>query len=269
MNNPLVTVIVPAYNHQDYLRTGLDSIKNQTYPNIEICIINDGSFDNTHNCIQDWINENPQMKVNFISRENRGITKTFNELVDMAEGQYIAVMASDDYILPDSIEKRVRFLQNNPKKLAVFGDCIVVDENNNKTHDSALFEYQNANKKKLLSECGIKEQIIMKWKAPGPGLLYDKKVFDAIGKYDESLLVEDWDFYTRLVSQNFLAFIDETVSAYRVVETSACRNPDTLKARHLEFANIARKNMKWFKNPYYKVLLFTRHLKYKKIHNRL
>ena len=75
----LVSFLIPYYNHKQYVGQTLDSILNDTYPNKEVIIINDGSTDSDIGVINDWIERNSKtLPIKFISRENKGITKTFN-----------------------------------------------------------------------------------------------------------------------------------------------------------------------------------------------
>ncbi len=87
---PLVSILIPYYNHKQYVAQTLDSILNDTYPNKEIVIINDGSTDPDISVINDWIERNSsKLSINLISRANKGITKTFNELARTSKGKYI------------------------------------------------------------------------------------------------------------------------------------------------------------------------------------
>ena len=117
---PLISVIVPAYNHEQYICVALESARQQTYPNIEICIIDDGSADATVARISGWVAKHQNdIPVTFLARENRGVTATLNELVDSSNGAYIAALASDDYLLPSSLSDRLNYLIENPQKRAV------------------------------------------------------------------------------------------------------------------------------------------------------
>ncbi len=107
---PLVTIIVPAYNHDKYIEKCIDSIIEQTYQNIEIIIINDGSTDKTIDKIVSYAHHE---KVVVIDQENKGLCKTLNVGLSLAKGDYISILASDDYLIANKLEKQVEFLEYN------------------------------------------------------------------------------------------------------------------------------------------------------------
>jgi len=215
---PLVSIRIAAYNHEAFIEQTLDSILADSYPNKEIVIINDGSPDHTGDIIQKWINlHRHEIMVKYLSRENRGLTKTINELLSMCEGTYICGVASDDYLLEGGIAKRVSYLESHPEKFAVIGDCIVVNEKNEIIFKSALSDYYKVNKNNYFTNSGLRNEIILHWAIPGPVLMVRKQLYTQTDiTYNTNLIVEDWDMYLKLVSKNLLGFTDEPVSAYRL-----------------------------------------------------
>lgn len=217
---PLISVIIPAYNHEQFVCVALDSARQQTYPNIEILIIDDGSTDATAARISEWIGQHQnEVSVNFLKRENRGVTTTLNELIDRSNGKYIATLASDDYLLPNSLLHRYGYLQENPQKMAVFGDSIVVDSRGNEIYKSAIADIYAGNKEKYLTDSGLRREIIQNWSIPGSCLMVHRSLYQQF-RYDERLQVEDRDFYLKMVSEDLLGFIEYPVAAYRVHETN-------------------------------------------------
>ncbi|AYO56920.1 hypothetical protein CO230_01505 [Chryseobacterium sp. 6424] len=106
---PLVTIITPSYNHARYLENTVQSVLNQTYPNIEYIIIDDGSSDNSHDVIKALAEKYPQIKY-VLHKENKGHLR-INEGVKMAQGDYISILSSDDWYLPEKIEKQIKKFQ--------------------------------------------------------------------------------------------------------------------------------------------------------------
>jgi glycosyltransferase involved in cell wall biosynthesis len=107
MNNPLVSVVVITYNSADYVVETLDSIKQQTYPNIEIVISDDASKDDTVSIVEKWKSENAsdQLKVTIITADkNTGISANLKRGVDAGSGEWVKLIAGDDYFVPDCIE---------------------------------------------------------------------------------------------------------------------------------------------------------------------
>lgn len=106
IKNPLVSIVVPTYNVKHYIRECIESILNQTYKNIEIIIVNDGSTDNSMYMIDDYITSIDKIKV--INQENQGLSAARNSGIDKAKGKYIAMIDSDDKIKPDFIKNLVK-----------------------------------------------------------------------------------------------------------------------------------------------------------------
>ena len=109
-NIPLVSVIMPVYNSEKYLNEAIDSILNQTYKNIELIIIDDGSSDNSVKLIREY----KSSKIKFYQNEkNMGVSATRNKAIDLSKGKYIALLDSDDISPLYRIEKEVEFLEKN------------------------------------------------------------------------------------------------------------------------------------------------------------
>ena len=221
-NYPLVTVRIPAYNHEQFVYAALDSIREQTYPNVEIVIINDGSTDLTAVKIEEWIDKYSQeVKVIYRSRENRGISATLNELIELSNGEYLVGLASDDCLLPNSIQVRYDYLSKNPEKMAVLGDSMVIDASGNQLYASGLADLHTANKTNYLTDKGLKKEIIQNWSVPGSSIMVKRTLHDKI-KFDERLQFEDRDFYLKMIADNLLGFVDHKVSCYRIHGNNIC-----------------------------------------------
>jgi glycosyltransferase involved in cell wall biosynthesis len=223
---PLVSVLIPAYNHAAYVEECLNSVLNEGYPNLEIIIINDGSKDNTEQKIETWIEANQKaLPITFKSRPNKGITKSLNEMLALAKGDYLVIIASDDYLLPGGIHARLTALQNNPDKLAVIGDCHIIDTVGNITHQSAFKDRSKANIANYLNPKTFQREIIENFCVPGPVLMYKKEIFNTIRPYNEAMNGEDLDFYYQAAYNNLLLYIDTSVSAYRIHGNNATHRP--------------------------------------------
>ena len=240
-NRPLITVRIPAYNHEQYVCDALDSVKLQEYANIEIVIIDDGSTDDTAAKISEWIENNGgDIRVDFRSRKNSGISATINELIDMSNGEFLVGLASDDMLLPGSIEKRYEYLSKNPHKMAVFGDSTVINAEGKQILDSGIAGLHGGDKKKYETDRGLKQQIIQNWSTTGSCIMMRRSLHDRF-KYDEGLAVEDRDFYLKMVSEGVLGFIDYPVSAYRQHDSNASlRGIDNLTVSLNKFKSLTK-----------------------------
>ena len=227
MDKPLVSVILPAYNHARYVEATLDSIAAQDYPNLELVAINDGSKDDTHAIMEAWIEaHSPDLSINYRNRENRGISATLNELLSMARGRYIAGASSDDLLLENSISSRVDYLLEHPDKRAVFGDYTVIDDQGNTIHQSGITQLHGGRKECFLNDESMKIELLSRFCVAGPVLMFDRTMFGTTGFYEESLAFEDWDMYLRMAAHHVLGFVDRPVAAYRWHDLCTCRNQE-------------------------------------------
>ena len=243
---PVISVLVPAYNHEKYVEKTLNSVLEDNYPNKELIIINDGSTDNTHFIIENWINENQKkLHISYKSRNNKGVTKTLNDLVDLSNGEYLLFIHSDDYLLSGGIMKRFEYLQNHPEKIAVFADCIVIDKSGNKIHDSGLSDLYFAEKSKYSNPQGLKKEIITNWSVPGGTIMVKKEAYKQF-RYNEEFLIEDLDFYLYFASKNLIGFLDEKVSAYRVHGENTCMSNNNWVRVQKDIINSYKHNLKHY-----------------------
>lgn len=109
---PKISVIIPVYNTEKYLEKCLDSIINQTYQDFEIVIINDGSIDNSQNIIEKYLDKY-QNKIKCINKENGGLSSARNYGIEVARGDYIIFVDSDDYIKKDLFEQLLPYIQKD------------------------------------------------------------------------------------------------------------------------------------------------------------
>ena len=103
---PLVSILIPSYNHELYIQEAIESSLNQTYENFEILIVDDGSTDGSVSIIKEYVNNNPK-KIKFFEQKNSGLAFTLNKLINLSEGKYLSLMASDDILYPTKLEKQV------------------------------------------------------------------------------------------------------------------------------------------------------------------
>lgn len=239
----LVSVLVPCYNHEKYIIRCLDSIKNNTYKLKEVILIDDGSTDDSYEKAKLYLEENKRYfyDIKYLKQSNQGVTKTLNKLLSLSSGEYITVLASDDYLTTDSLELRIDYLKTY-KKDAVIGKSYIVDEDDSIISNDAAKKLYRANSKMLLSK-HIKKELTIRWSAVGPTLLLKRAVYDEIGVYNENLKVEDRDFYLRLLLNNKLGYIDKNISYYRVHSSNVSRTK-TMKQRAKLLEEISDVNIK-------------------------
>lgn len=250
----LVSVVVGVYNHARFVEECLDSIAGGSYPNLEIVIVDDASRDRSDEAVRGWIARHPDVPVRHIRHErNLGFTRSLNEAIEVMRGEYFSLIAADDVMLRDGISARVAYLERRSEKLAVFGDCEVIDAEGNPVHRDGLerggldndFARKAGQSKRLLQiDELMPSNIVFHWAVPGPVFLCRAETFDLVGGYDEELAIEDWDMYLRVAATGRLGFLDQRVAKYREHDTNSGAAMGSRK--RVEAAKVARKNLRRF-----------------------
>jgi len=248
--SPLVSVLIPCYNHEKFIKQALDSIINDEYLNKEIVIINDGSKDSSNEIIEKWrAFYNDSIKIKYISRENKGICATLNELIEISNGKYVLLLASDDALYGNTITERVSILEEREPegKLVLVSDALVVDENNEILGQSSMSGYSKGNKNKYKTDEGILEEVILNPSINGPVVLINKKIYARIGKYPEYMNTEDWFFYQRAAAIGSIIFWDKTVALYRIHSSNTSRTFSSTQIKLLKsIIKTLYINLNWF-----------------------
>ena len=126
MRTPAISVLMPVYNAAPYLAEAIESILNQTFTDFEFLIIDDGSTDRSAEIVNAYARK--EERIRFLSRENRGLPATLNELASMARAPLLARMDADDISTPDRFEKQVAFLADSPDVIVAGGQPLFCDE---------------------------------------------------------------------------------------------------------------------------------------------
>ncbi len=211
---PRVSVVMPAYNHAPYIRRAIESVLDQDYPNLELLVVDDGSRDGTWDVIQTVLAESGG-RFRAFSQANCGVCKTINRAVKLSTGEFVALLASDDYYLPGKISAQVEMFRDASDKLAL-------------VHTSAYLDYQNGAPLEDLTgsyrpAVGLCfEQILTQAvRVVAPSIMFRRTVFDRLGGFDENLAAEDVDFFLRIAAEgSAFGYIDRPLMAKTVVEGS-------------------------------------------------
>lgn len=208
MSAPLVSIVIPSYNHEKYIEECIVSIIAQAYENIELIVIDDGSQD----CSVEKIKElelkckNRFARFEFRSRENKGLCATLNEGIEWCEGEYYCAIASDDLMLPEKTSKQVEHLQKNSECIAVFGGLNVIDSNGNifRTKPSKAGSYK------------FSDILLVKHSFATPTQMIRLDALKTVGLYPEGLYIEDWYMWLKLTQCGArMDDLGEVLAAYR------------------------------------------------------
>lgn len=246
MSGNLVSVLIPAYNHEKYILETIDSIIKQTYQNIELVIIDDGSKDKTWDLIQSKKDECIKRFIKFTckTRENKGTCDTFNELISLSSGKYIYIIASDDMVKSDAILKFVDFLDNNNEYVVCLGDSEIIDSNSKrvswddkqqivefgKKHNTFWSFYKNniSHVKNIDYDNFVDYTRLIKGNYVPNGYLIRKECFNKFCFTKEAPL-EDFYLHLQLVKFGKYKFIDEVLFSYRWHDNNTIKNVDIMK----------------------------------------
>ena len=223
--NPLVSVICLAYNHENFVVETLNSVIQQNYRPIELIIVDDCSLDSTKLEINNWLLSHPE--VQFIANEfNIGNTKSFNKALKIAKGEYIIDLAADDLLLPSGIQLQINAFQKSKFQNlgVVYGNAEIINEDG--SFNSFYFPVDKNGK--VVSKRTIGD-IYSSVLSTGDSIcsvstLIKKSVFDFLGGYDETLAYEDLDSWIRASREYEFDFIDEVVVKKRTVGNSLGSN---------------------------------------------
>lgn len=221
---PLVSFLVPSYNHEKYIEKCLDSIANDEYPNKELIIIDDGSTDSSFKIIKRWVElNNNKININYRRAENSGICKTLNKMIEYSKGDYIRIIASDDTNINGSTQIFIDTFEGGQLNGCIFGDCTIIDKQGRQLFKSSLQDFYKVNIKNYKNSIALKQEVILNWAVCGPSTMYRKSTFDLVGKFDETLIIEDWDMFLRLLKLDYVKFIPNIVANYRFHENNTSR----------------------------------------------
>lgn len=220
LRSPLVTVVVPTYNHENYVLDCLLSIVEQDYPNIELIVINDGSTDSTDSKIKDFI-EQHGCKFRYISKQNEGVGKTVNLGLTLANGKYFCEVCSDDMLLPESISKRVDYMEAHSECDAVFAngyimkgnlktDAYFLDGRRRRGYTSAEHTFEDYLKKNatIVFHTGMTKTSFLR----------------KLGGFDEDFYSEDVYMRYLILRYAIVAYLNEPVLYYRLHETNISKD---------------------------------------------
>lgn len=240
-NNPLVSVIIPAYNHERFVEQTIRSIIEQTYKNIELIVIDDGSTDSTWQKLQSQkaICEQSLVRTIFIRQTHSGTCITLNHLIEQSRGDYIYIIASDDKAHPKAIETLLSAINKNQSVLAV-GDNEIIDENSirigwdSKRNAQSLVEstYKTFGEflhvTQHLSDFGTYKQLLKGNHVPN-GYLILASALRQIPKFTTQAPLEDYYMHLQLSKLGSYTYVNEILFSYRWHKTNTIKQIDTMR----------------------------------------
>lgn len=203
---PLVSIITPTYNRAGYLPETIDSVLGQDYPNIEYIVLDDGSTDNTPDILAQY-----EERIQWHRHPNMGEARTVNRGWEMATGEYIVTVNSDDPLLPGFVRTSVEFMEAHPEVLVGYPGWLKIDEHSRPIAEVKMYEYSYIN--------------MLRWHYcfPGPGAILRRKVFE-LEKQKRNPAYRyrsDYDYWLRVGLHGPFAYIPHVLATWRTHSGSA------------------------------------------------
>jgi glycosyltransferase involved in cell wall biosynthesis len=204
---PTISVLLPVFNTARYVRAAVQSILVQTFPDFELLALDDGSTDNSLSILREF--EASDCRLRVLSRENRGVAPTRNELISMSRGRYLAKMDSDDISRPQRFEKQVVYLDAHPECVAVGTGALFIDPEGMPIRE---FMYESMHDEidaaHLFGASGSR--------MCHPSVMMRRDAVVQVGKYrEEYRFSEDMDLFLRLAEIGQLANLSDILFEYR------------------------------------------------------
>jgi glycosyltransferase involved in cell wall biosynthesis len=204
MLNPLVSIVIPAYNHAEFLDEAIQSVLTQEYKNIELIVLNDGSTDHTAEILKKY-----GTSFYWETHANMGQANTLNKGWKISKGSILGYLSADDFLLPDAVGKSVAKLLEEPDAVLTYCDFNLVDLKSSFVRRvvSPVMTYQ--------------EMIVRLICPPGPGAFFRREAYELAGSWDSNLKqMPDYDYWLRLGMHGEFVHIPEVLAGFRVHEAS-------------------------------------------------
>lgn len=204
MYNPLVSIVMPVYNGANYMRESIDSALNQTYQNIEVIVVNDGSTDGT-----DAVAKSYGDKIRYFAKENGGVGSALNLALQHMKGEYYSWLSHDDVYHPDKVEKQVAYLRAlKDKNVVLYADYTLMN-GRSRVYNTVILDHDMLSSKP--------EYAVLRGSINGNTLLIPKKAFDDYGGFNEKLTcTQDYDKWAEILLTYRYVHIPEVLIKYRV-----------------------------------------------------
>jgi len=224
---PLVSVIIPCYNHARYLAKAIESINIQDYPNIEIVVIDDGSTEDIESVTNNF------KEVKYIRQSNKGLCAARNTGIKESRGDYLLFLDADDWLVPEAITMQVRYLKNEPKAVFVSGSFIEYDEKSSLSRHIIL----NMNDP-------YQDLLQMIYIGVPASVLYRKSVFTNIKFNINNNEAGDYDIYLKITRDHKVIHHQYKVAVYRKHTGNMSNNYIKMLQKCLEALNNQKNHLK-------------------------
>jgi GT2 family glycosyltransferase len=243
---PIISVVIPTYNAERTILNTVESVQKQTFSDIEILLINDGSTDQTLDLIQHISDQ----RLKIFSYENAGLPVTRNRGVSHAAGEFISFIDADDLWTPDKLELQLLALQQHPEAgVAYSWTSYFIDG-----QETSIFPYDSIS----LNGNVYSKILVNNFVASGSNILVRRKVVESLGGFEPTLRAcEDWDFYIRLAAKWDFVVVPKHQILYRQSSNAMTSQVDIMEKEALrvveraysaappEYHSLKRQSLAW------------------------
>lgn len=216
-----VSVIIPSYNHERYIRKTLASVLEQTLDDLEVIIVDDGSSDGSCDAVREMAFDS---RIHLHTQKNSGTAVTLNRGISLARGDYIAVLNSDDLYHPDRLSRLLREMENNSGTGFVFSAIELVDEAGQPIIDGPVYEWLSSGRKYYLETNDLPLSLLKdNFACTSSNFMFRRDLVRKIGGFRDFRYVNDLAFLFRALRYTRCAFVDEPLLQYRVHSTNTIR----------------------------------------------
>ena len=195
MNDPVVSIVMPSYNREPYLKAAIESCLDQTYKNFELIIVENASKDNSLEIIKTYINKDNRIKL-IQNKVDKSLPTNLNLGFSVAKGKYFTWISDDNLFTSQALNKLKTILDENPNIGLVYSDYTLINEEGK----IGKYIYQEDPEFLPIRDC------------VGASFMYKKEIADNIGKYNENMpLVEDYEYWLRMGLHTKLYHIKESL----------------------------------------------------------
>jgi len=235
---PCVSVFVASYNNASFIRQSLESVRLQSYDNIELIIIDDASSDNSVQVINNWISETNYNCKFIINETNKGVCGVSNIFLDNVTGDYISWLASDDIMMPEKLQRQIDVFNGSPVDVGVvYSDAYIINENG-KRYFSKFIQWHRQFVD--IPEGFIMLELLLGNFIPVMTALFKKECFDNCGRYDEQLIYEDYDMFLRISRKYKFVFSDYKAAEYRMHSNNFHKKLISVRALETSFLILSK-----------------------------
>ncbi|WP_160328189.1 glycosyltransferase family 2 protein [Solirubrum puertoriconensis] len=223
MAEPLVTIVALCHNHARFLAAALNSIAAQTYPYLEVWLVDDASSDGSQKILRQYATQYPQWHL-LLLPSNVGNCQAFNQALRQSQGAFVIDFATDDVLLPERVARQVAFMQaQGPRCGVAYHDCELIDEQGQ--HVRYHFRRDEAGRPvhPLPASGDVFAEVLRRYFISTPTMMFRRTMLDELGGYDESLAYEDFDLWVRASRNWHFGFQDEVLTQKRLHPQSMSR----------------------------------------------